>query len=416
VRPSPERLEARLTPSLSPVVHDTVYPSSAVVDLQTYWQNGTVTNGTGVMIDRFHVLTAGHNIYDYSAGGSPQNPNGGFAANILVTPARTGNSAPFGTAKMVWERVTGGYAGSYMTWSANHPGRTGPGSQDIGLITLDRAIGDNTRWLGMWYFSDNVSQLQNTFGGMTVSTAGYPGAAGHPVTLQDGETPQGDTMYQEGGMTSGVSSDGTAITWSLNALETHGGQSGSPLAIHDPKGGISVVGILVGDDPTTNEGYATRISQSCYNWLVGGMQYDATHLPPQPAPAPGSVSVDSSIANLSLVSTSNGSAPSTTFTGTGASAARPVATTPTPDAPAASQGGAPALPPHISASLITRKVGKKKAQFIHVTFSDGRAAEDIRSPFQSPAVRGITVTVDPWGNVVVSGKKGKRHVTANVAV
>jgi V8-like Glu-specific endopeptidase len=140
-----ERLEDRVTPSLSAVGNVTRYPSSAVVEVQITWQDGHHSVGTGVMIDSFHVLTAGHNIYSYADGGSSQNPNGGFAKQILVTPALSGNSAPFGTANMVWERVTP----TYMSYSANNPGRTGPGSQDIGLITLDKAIGKSTGWLGM---------------------------------------------------------------------------------------------------------------------------------------------------------------------------------------------------------------------------------------------------------------------------
>jgi hypothetical protein len=324
VRVALEPLEDRLTPALSAVANTSVFPASAVVELQTQWQDGNTCVGTGVMIDSFHVLTAGHMIYDYSEGGTPQNPNGGFAQQIIVTPGLHGNSAPFGQASMVWERITTGYAGSYMAWSENHPhqrgqeGMTGAGSQDIGLITLDRAIGNSTGWLGMWYFGDDPNQLQNIFNGFGVSTAGYPGSNTHPVRLQDGETAVGNTMYQEPGTMSGVSSDGSEITWWPGNMESHPGQSGSPLAFRDPKGGISVVGILVTD------GAATRISQSCYNWLEGGIQYDAVNRPPQPAPAPssGSPATSALAAYASLASTPNSSA-SSTFTGTGTQAPPP---------------------------------------------------------------------------------------------
>jgi V8-like Glu-specific endopeptidase len=307
-----ERLEDRLTPSLSAVGNVTKYPSSAVVELQITWQNGHHAVGTGVMIDSFHVLTAAHCIYSYADGGSPQNPNGGFAAQILVTPALSGNSAPFGTANMVWERVTG----IYMSYSASHPGMTGPGSQDIGLITLDKAIGKNTGWLGMWYWPDDPNVLQQVFGSLTVSTAGYPGSNAISVTLQDGQVARGTTMYQESGATSGVSSDGTEIVYSQASLETHGGQSGSPLAIME-NGVPSIVGIIVGD--TNTMGAATRISQSCYNWLANCMNYDATNKPPAPAPgqSSSSVSLDSTTMDASLVSTSNGTAGNTPYTGTG---------------------------------------------------------------------------------------------------
>jgi hypothetical protein len=76
---------------------------------------------------------------------------------------------------------------------------------------------------------------------------------------------------------------------------------------------------------------------------------------------------------------------------------------------------------HISASLIIKKVGKKKVLFIHLTFSDGRAAADIRSPFQSPAFRGIKVAVkDANGDgsddsILLTGKKGKKKLTQTLA-
>jgi hypothetical protein len=77
---------------------------------------------------------------------------------------------------------------------------------------------------------------------------------------------------------------------------------------------------------------------------------------------------------------------------------------------------------HISASLITRKVGRKRALFIHLTFSDGRAAEDVRSPFQPPSFRGVTVVVkDANGDgsddsLLLSARKGKKAVTRILGV
>src|SRR5262249_7104994 len=75
----------------------------------------------------------------------------------------------------------------------------------------------------------------------------------------------------------------------------------------------------------------------------------------------------------------------------------------------------PVLP---TPSLIAKKTSKKgKAKlFIHVTFSDGRSPEDVLSPFQKPRFKGIAVTVNAAGNVVVSAKKGKRTVTQILSV
>jgi hypothetical protein len=75
-------------------------------------------------------------------------------------------------------------------------------------------------------------------------------------------------------------------------------------------------------------------------------------------------------------------------------------------------------PVHLSASLITKKASKKAKPklFIHVTFSDGRAAEDVLSPFQKPAFKNIKPSVDAAGHVVVSAKKGQKTVMRTLSV
>jgi hypothetical protein len=71
---------------------------------------------------------------------------------------------------------------------------------------------------------------------------------------------------------------------------------------------------------------------------------------------------------------------------------------------------------HHSATLITRKVGHKRKLFVHVTSSDGSAPEDIRSPFQKPAFKRITVTVNAADQVVLTARKGKRTVSTIIPV
>jgi hypothetical protein len=74
---------------------------------------------------------------------------------------------------------------------------------------------------------------------------------------------------------------------------------------------------------------------------------------------------------------------------------------------------------HLTAVLFTKKVGKKKAQYIRVTSSAGGTPKEIRSPLQSTAFKGITVVArDSNGDgsddsIVVSGTKkvGKKTST-----
>src|SRR4051794_31036074 len=64
-----ETLEARLTPSSTWITNASTYPARAVVHLDVTFADGTRASGTGSMIDRFHVLTAGHMVYASKHGG-----------------------------------------------------------------------------------------------------------------------------------------------------------------------------------------------------------------------------------------------------------------------------------------------------------------------------------------------------------
>lgn len=501
-----EVLDSRLTPSLS-AVSSTAYPFSAVVSVEATFPHGGPGNGpvymhgSGALIDRFHVLTAGHMVYDASYGG--------FATSIVVTPAESGTYAPFGSARMVWERV-------YTNWevySSQHPGQTGQGATDVGLVTLDQAIGDRTGWFGMYYQNtNNPGQLNGIYGNMSLNTAGYPGSNLNPAYLNDGQVARGDTMYHDFERVSGVSNDGSLVEYPQ--LETHPGQSGSPVWFYDGHNASStgIEAVEVGS------GFGTRITQQMYNDFHSAMNYDATNRPPQaasgspgttyavrsltynasvdstttwtppsnattvvaapPTTSPSTVSVSASAPSASagqpVTLTADVTAPvSTAPTGTvtfydngtvlgqaplnsyfgfayatwktsalgvgshtitavysgddshdgstwGATTVQiaPAPPTPPPPPPAVSPG----VPLHVRASLITRRVGKRKAQFIHLTFSDGRAAEDVRSPFQAPAFKGITVAVkDTNGDgsddtILVTARKGKVTRTATLAV
>ncbi len=318
-----EPLEDRFTPSLSAVSATTAYPYRAVVELAITFPDGVHDNASGAMVDDFHVLTAGHSLYSYA--------DGGFATAITVTPALNGNatfgSTPYGTAKMVWERV-------YNRWelaSQDHPGLSEAGDYDIGLITLDKALGDLTGWFGMYYQTMDVGQLDSFYSSLSLNTAGYPtprDVSGNPVILQDGERPTGSVMYHDFGRTEGVndhpwydfwsdrSNDGLIIKYSENSIETHPGQSGSPLWFYDGSSlsSVGIDGVVVAGDGTT--GYATRITEQMYNDFHSWMNYDATYRPPQPANTPSSpppsgtyLSRKLTFSSTSMWNTSNNPAP-----------------------------------------------------------------------------------------------------------
>jgi autotransporter-associated beta strand protein len=98
----------------------------------------------------------------------------------------------------------------------------------------------------------------------------------------------------------------------------------------------------------------------------------------------------------------------------------PIIPTPTRPAPTPTEPAPTHI--HLTAVLFTKKVGKKKATFIRIISSAGGTPKELRSPFQKPAYRGITVLAkDTNGDgsddsVVVTGKKGKKTRTVNIRI
>src|SRR5947209_6743906 len=80
-----------------------------------------------------------------------------------------------------------------------HPGQTAPGDLDIGLLTLDRTIGDRTGWLGYGFDNNNADFAA----GAVLNTAGYPATGGF----------DGQHLEFTSGPTAGLSGDGSAITY-----------------------------------------------------------------------------------------------------------------------------------------------------------------------------------------------------------
>ncbi|MBN1426260.1 trypsin-like serine protease [Candidatus Fermentibacteria bacterium] len=144
--------------------------------------------GSGVLVDPYHVLTAGHCVFDH--GGTDD-----WADDITVVPAYENGSQPFGNAGAV----------SLHSWT----GWTQDGSydHDMGVIDLDRPIGALTGWHGYGYNNSNSFFTGNTF-----HNPGYPAASPY----------NGQYMYYWYG------DFDLAGTYQLTFFKTaYGGQSGS---------------------------------------------------------------------------------------------------------------------------------------------------------------------------------------------
>ena len=239
--PTVDRLEAREVLSLTLVSATAGYPYTTMVKLDITYPDGKKFVGSGVMVDSFHAMTAGHNLYNYA--------DGGWASKIVVTPKLNGSTAPYGTALMTYERS---YT-SFTTYNKTHPDSTSTGINDIGLITLNRKIGTSSGTMSYGYDNNDASFSKGT----TMNTAGYPATHGYNSLY----------MYSSTGTLNGLSSDKKALTYYQSQITGYKGQSGSPVWRYTASTNSRVVqGIHVGgDESSTSLNFATRITQAIFN-------------------------------------------------------------------------------------------------------------------------------------------------------
>ena len=127
------------------------YPYRTAVKLFMQFDGGG-GSCTGTLIGPHHVLTAGHCIYD-AIGGT------GWATSVETAPAYHQGNRPFGTAQAT--RLS-----TYAGWVDS-----GDFAYDIGVVELDRNIGDFVGWLGFEYWSD-----PDAYEGLTLNMNHYPAA------------------------------------------------------------------------------------------------------------------------------------------------------------------------------------------------------------------------------------------------
>jgi glutamyl endopeptidase len=218
------------------VTATTSYPSRAIAYLYVVFPNNSSGGCTGWFFSSRMVATAGHCVYNKSAGG--------WAKAITIYPGRNGSSAPFGSTSKytLW---------THTNWatSANH-------SYDYGLIRTTTAKGATVGWFGFRWQSSNI------FGYGTVR--GYPG-----------DKPSG-TMWTMGGTIFAGGAAGTVASRKLwYTIDTAGGQSGSPIYQYwkNPANnvygyyGIGIHAYGIGyPSAATNSG--TRITQALFNSML----------------------------------------------------------------------------------------------------------------------------------------------------
>jgi glutamyl endopeptidase len=154
----------------------TAFPWRTVCKLIVTFSNGQKFAGTGTMVGRKHVLTAGHTIYSHA--------NGGWPTMVEVIPGLDGSYMPFG-------KVYGTKFRSFLYWvDSKDP------NYDIALVSLNVEVGDTTGWLGMG--------KSNKLVGLDVTLSGYP------MDLESG-----DGQYFGGGTV--ASSNSALVTYGIDA-------------------------------------------------------------------------------------------------------------------------------------------------------------------------------------------------------
>jgi len=163
------------------------WPYRANCKIFMTFPSGWTYEGSAVLIDNDHVLTAGHCVYYHG--------DGGWATAVEVIPGYESGWEPYGSA---WASIL--YTWSGWTQNANL-------DHDMGVIKLNTAIGNTTGYYGYGY-TDNMSYYKTG----QFYNPGYP--ASYPYS--------GNYMYLWGG-----SFDDTSTYVLYFDREAYGGQSGS---------------------------------------------------------------------------------------------------------------------------------------------------------------------------------------------
>ncbi|ELS04462.1 Ca2+-binding protein, RTX toxin [Xenococcus sp. PCC 7305] len=272
-------------------------PFDSIVAIDTRYEGQVVGNGSGVIIEPNHVLTAGHVIVP---AGTPLLPIGArvtLAQDVASLPPRT-TTIPSSED----DNVEIGTNPSSLFPTYPDYNLSDPGGNDIGLLNISQPITDPSKYMGIVAFADPQDAI-----GRDVSTAGYPGIvklSDFPVsknsqfiiTDSDGSpseqknTPNrvvlltdARTMFTANGNIDGInSSDGRLILSPTIDIET--GQSGSGVWTFLEGDSVpKVAGVISGTVEDNNVAVliTTDIYNNIFNYIdsVNGTNINGNSLP-----------------------------------------------------------------------------------------------------------------------------------------
>jgi V8-like Glu-specific endopeptidase len=136
-----------------------------------------------------------------------------------------------------------------------------PGDGDVGLITLDRPLGDETGWFGFGH--DDA----DAFKGRALFKAGYPAGKGY----------SGRDMYLSHGPVlaahAGTGASFGYLDWDVKAMPAIGGQSGSGFYdVDEATGDVTIY--AVHDLGNSERGFAELITKDVFEAIQGWIAED----------------------------------------------------------------------------------------------------------------------------------------------
>lgn len=205
------------------------WPYSVQGHMIMKFPNGKVYIGSGTMVSKHHVLTAGHCVYSKD--------DGGWATSVQFLAAQNESTLPFGS-------VNASRLLSVTGWTSN-----GDSAYDMGMLILQSDLGVNTGWFGVITVPNDSELIRKR-----VNVTGYPGDKG------------GQQMWTHADAIKSLTTENAFYD-----IDTMGGQSGSGVwSKFDGHEGEKVVCIHTTGASTGNG--STRISRAKFDRIVDWLQ------------------------------------------------------------------------------------------------------------------------------------------------
>ncbi|MEH1811269.1 MAG: trypsin-like serine protease [Nostoc sp.] len=245
------------------------FPFAAVGKMRIHWKgpdgvidtaDDIILNGSGAMISPYHFLTAGHSVYDTRYGGWADKIEVmlGSKGNIIAGTNRA-DYEYYGEAKSVYTR-------SFEGWTQGDQTKSETFQYDIGLVTLDRNIGNFTGWFNYGY-DDNLTS------GTLMNVTGYP--SDKFDSNNDRKFDNYDMWTQSGKITSTTDS-----ILRSNELDILPGNSGGPLWLNNSNTNKPTIYGVASNETTSNQtplyNEFARITSTRYNEIQDWIDEDIT--------------------------------------------------------------------------------------------------------------------------------------------